>query len=475
MHKFDTQVQELKYKVLYEIAKASFKDTLLDEYYNIPKRIVPGPKPTMRCCIYKERAIVEERMKLALGGNKNIDNVVEVIKIACDECPLGGYTVTDRCRGCIAQRCIHACFKKAITFDLKTRSAVIDKEKCVNCGMCAKACQYSAIQNVQRPCEQACKVKAISMDEDYACKIDDSKCIQCGACVYQCPFGAIMDKSSITDVIKLIKDSHWGKKYPLIAIVAPSIATQFKPIELGKIVSAIKLVGFTSVVEAALGADIVSYNEAKELAEKGLLTSSCCPTFVTYIKKNYPHLFEHVSTNLSPMASIARHIKENHPESHIVFVGPCVSKKQEVKLEEVKKYVDYTLTFEELNALIDAQEIDVEKIESSELDNASYYGRIFARAGGLTEAVKEALKEQNSDFALKPMQCDGLDNIRMALNKIGTPSCDFNFLEGMACQFGCINGPCSLSHELRDKMEIDKHGKTSSVSEIKEALDRLEK
>ena len=164
MHKFDTQVQELKYKVLYEIAKASFKGTLLDEYYNIPKRIVPGPKPTMRCCIYKERAIVEERMKLALGGNKNIDNVVEVIKIACDECPLGGYTVTDRCRGCIAQRCIHACFKKAITFDLKTRSAVIDKEKCVNCGMCAKACQYSAIQNVQRPCEQACKVKAISMD-----------------------------------------------------------------------------------------------------------------------------------------------------------------------------------------------------------------------------------------------------------------------------------------------------------------------
>ena len=163
--RFDTSVQELKYKVLKEIARGLFNDTLLEEYNEITERISPGPKSTMRCCIYKERAIVLERMKLALGGNKNIDNIVEVIKIACDECPLGGYEVTNRCRGCIAHRCQKACHRNAITFDEVHRTAVIDKTKCINCGMCAKACQYNAIQNYLRPCEQACKVKAISMDE----------------------------------------------------------------------------------------------------------------------------------------------------------------------------------------------------------------------------------------------------------------------------------------------------------------------
>ena len=176
------------------------------------------------------------------------------------------------------------------------------------------------------------------------------------------------------------------------------------------------------------------------------------------------------------MASIAKHIKERHPESHIVFIGPCVSKKKEAQLEEVHKYVDYSLTFEELNALIDAQNIDLENLKESELDNASYYGRIFARAGGLTEAVRESLKENGlENFELKPLQCDGLDAIRLALNKAGTPNRDFNFLEGMACPGGCVNGPCSLSHELRDKMEIDNHGKKASAPSIKAALDKLEK
>ena len=106
----------------------------------------------MRCCIYKERAIVADRIKLALGGNKSNPNVVEVISIACDECPLGGYEVLDRCRGCLAHRCKNACPRDAIIFDERTRRAIIDKTKCVNCGLCAKACQYNAIQNFLRPC-----------------------------------------------------------------------------------------------------------------------------------------------------------------------------------------------------------------------------------------------------------------------------------------------------------------------------------
>lgn len=473
MLKFDTNVQELKYKVLKEVAKSAFQDTLLEDYNEIPKKVVPGPKPSMRCCIYKERAIVLERIKLAMGGNKNIDNVVEVIDIACDECPLGGYEVTNRCRGCIAHRCEKACHRNAISFDAKTRAAMIDKTKCVNCGLCAKACQYNAIQNFQRPCEQACKVKAISMGENYAAKIDDEKCVQCGACVYQCPFGAIMDKSSIVDVIRMIKDSDFSKKYPIYAIVAPSISSQFKYATLGQIVTAIQELGFHSVVEAALGADMVSYAEAKELSEKGFLTSSCCPTFVAYIKKYYPKLVPHISHNLSPMATIAKYIKETTPNAKIVFIGPCVSKKHEIQEERVKEIVDYVLTFEELQALIDSRDIDASTLKESALDNASYYGRIFARTGGIADSIRQALKEQGSDFEAKPLVCDGLDNCKMGLAKALSPNRDFNFIEGMGCVNGCIGGPCCLTHELRDKNEVDKYGKEAKEKTISEAISVL--
>ncbi len=472
---FDTRVQELKHKVLKEIAKSYFNGTLLEDYNSIPNKIVPGPKPTMRCCIYKERAIVLERMKLALGGSKEINNIVEVIKIACDECPLGGYEVTNRCRGCIAHRCQMACHKDAISFDEITHTAHINKEKCINCGMCAKACQYNAIQNYLRPCEQACKVHAISMGEDNAAQIDDEKCVQCGACVSQCPFGAIMDKSYIKEVIDIFKDSDFGKKYPTVAIVAPSISTQFKYATLGQIASAMHELGFSEIVEAALGADMVAYSEAKELTEKGFLTSSCCPTFVSYIKKNFPTLAEHISSNLSPMASIAKWIKEHYPQSRIVFIGPCISKKQEIKLESVKPYVDVTLTFEELQALIDARDINPSNLEESPFDNASYFGRIFARSHGITDAVREALKERELDFDYRPLAVDGLDNIRLALLKVKAGNKDNNFIEGMACPGGCIGGPCSLTHEVRNKADVDKYGMEAKSQTIVDSLEKLNK
>lgn len=468
--KFDTNVQELKYKVLKEVAKSYWDGILQEDYNEIPKRIVPGPKPSMRCCIYKERAIVLERMKLALGGNKNIDNVVEVINIACDECPLGGYEVTNRCRGCIAHRCEKACRLHAISFDEKTRQAKIDKTKCVNCGLCAKACQYDAIANFLRPCEQSCKVKAISMGEDYAAKIDDEKCVQCGACVYQCPFGAIMDKSYITKAIDILKGSEGLKKYPVFAIVAPSISSQFKYATLGQVITAIKKLGFQDVIEAALGADMVAYHEAQELAEKGFLCTSCCPTFVTFVQKYFPKYKDNISHQLSPMAMIAKWVKQEHPDAKVMFIGPCVSKKKET-IDKVKDYVDVTLTFEELQALIDSREIDMTALEESPLDNASYYGRIFARAGGVKDAIIEALKEQGSDFELKPINFDGLENVRNGLNQISRGQLDVNFVEGMGCVGGCIGGPCCLTHEVRDKNDVDKYGKLAKEKTIEQAIE----
>ena len=248
MRKFDTKVQHLKYKVLREVARQAWNGTLLEGLPDIPKIIVPGNTPTMRCCVYKERAIVADRVKLAMGGDKNNPNVIEVIEPACDECPMGGYEVSNACRGCLAHRCEDVCKRGAIAFD-HDHVAHIDKSKCVDCGACAKVCPFTAIINRRRPCQNACKVKAISMNENKAAKIDNDKCIACGACVYQCPFGAITDKSYILDVVDIIKKSENNTKYKVFAVVAPAISSQFTYAKLGQVIRGLKELGFYTVIE----------------------------------------------------------------------------------------------------------------------------------------------------------------------------------------------------------------------------------
>ena len=474
MRKFDTKVQYLKYKVLREVARQAWNGTLLENVMDIPKIIVPGKEPTMRCCVYKERAILGERVRLAMGGSKDNPNVIEVIDIACDECPAAGYSVTDSCRGCLAHRCEDVCRRGAISFD-HHHTAHIDKSKCVECGQCAKVCPYSAIVNRKRPCQIACKVKAIKINEDNAAAIDNEKCISCGACVYQCPFGAITDKSYILNVIDLIRKSRQGKDYRLYAVVAPSISSQFTYAKLGQVITGIRELGFHTVVEAALGADMVAKAESKELTERGFLTSSCCPAFVTYVKKEFPQLAEHISHNLSPMAAIAKYIKETGGHAKVVFIGPCTAKKAEVQQESVKPYVDAVITFEELQALFDSRDIDLTALPEGVLDDASYFGRIFARSGGLSDAVAEGLKEQALDaFELKACACDGIEECKAALQKKSRGVLDANFIEGMACQGGCIGGAGCLTHGVKSKAQVDAYGKEAYEKTILEAVSVLD-
>ena len=471
MRKFDTKVQHLKYKVLREVARQAWNDTLYDNLLDIPKIIVPGNTPTMRCCVYKERAILAERVKIAMGGDMENPNVIEVIEIACDECPVGGYEVTNACRGCLAHRCEDVCRFGALTFD-DNHVAHIDKTKCKECGACSRVCPYSAIVSRKRPCQNACKIKAISMNENKAATIDNDKCISCGACVYQCPFGAIMDKSYILNVIDLLKKSVKDKEYKLYAVVAPSISSQFTYAKLGQVISGLKELGFHTVVEAALGADMVAQAESEELVEKGFLTSSCCPAFVSYIEKAFPQMKEHISHNLSPMATIAKYIKETDKGAKVVFIGPCTAKKGEVQKEEIKPYIDAAMTFEELQALFDSRDIDITTLEEDVLDNASYFGRIFARSGGLSDAVAEALKEQglDKDFTLNACSCDGIEECRVALLKKSKNLTDINFIEGMACVGGCIGGAGCLTHGEKNKAEVDKYGKEAYEKTIADAL-----
>ena len=470
MRKFDTKVQHLKYKVLREVAREAWNGTLTEHLLDIPKTIVPGNEPTMRCCVYKERAILGERVKIAMGGDKENPNVIEVIEIACDECPMGGYEVTEACRGCLAHRCEDVCRRGAITFDSQQK-AHIDKSKCVECGQCAKVCPYSAIMDFKRPCVKSCKVGAISMTETKAASIDNGKCISCGACVYQCPFGAITDKSFILDAIEMIKN-----KEKVYAVIAPSISSQFRYAKLGQVITGIKTLGFHAVVEAALGADMVAYAESGELAEKGFLTSSCCPAFVSYVKGQFPELADNISHNLSPAATIAKYIKETDPDSKIVFIGPCTAKKMEFQKPEVRPYIDCVITFEELQALFDSRDLEIMEMEEDVLDNASYFGRIFARCGGLADAVAEGLKERGiTDFDLKAVSCDGIEECKMALLKKSKNVLDANFIEGMACVGGCIGGAGCLTHGEKNKAEVDKYGKEAYEKTITDALSQLGK
>lgn len=436
---FENKVQELKYRVLREVAVQTWRgNDVFAEFNEIADKVVDKNDPPQRCCIYKDRAVIAERIRLAIGGSKKNPSVVQVIDIACDECPQAGYIVTDMCRGCLAHYCQESCKLNAITYE--NHRAHINKSICVDCGRCAKACPYSAIHNFKRPCERACEVNAISMGEGGEAQIDPEKCVSCGSCVYHCPFGATVDVSNIVDVIRLIKENAWQTGSKVVAIVAPSIGSQFSFASVGQIIAGIRGLGFDQVYEVALGADMVAEKEGKELVEKGMLTTSCCPAFVRLIETQYPELKDKVSHNFSPMAELASFIKAAHPEYHIIFIGPCIAKKAEARRPEVAKFVDYVITYEELMALWDSKNIRLAEQEEEVWDQASCFGRGFAQSGGVTKAVEQTLGELGADFPLDPIACNGLAECKTALNKLKRGVLPNNFVEGMACIGGCIGG-----------------------------------
>ena len=471
MRTFETKIQELKTQVLTEVARLTWEDRLQTGILDVPERIIPGPTASLRCCIYKERAIINSRVKMAMGGDKTNPSVVEVLPIACDECPVTEITVSASCRGCLATRCVHACPKDAIS--IVNHRAHIDHDKCITCGKCLNACQYSAIVKTQRPCEKGCPVNAISMGPDKKASIDINKCISCGSCVNQCPFGAIQDKSWITDAIQMLKGSdHWG--YKTYAVIAPSIAGQFAPATYGQVVAGLKKLGFTGVAEVALGADMVADRESAELEERGVLTSSCCPGFVGFVKKKHPEMEKYVSHTPSPMVMIGLYLKEKEPDAKVVFIGPCIAKKKEFQLGKTMGAIDCVLTFEEMFPLLESKGIDITQVEEDTLDEASGYGRAFAASGGVAAAVAQALKEKGvtaEQFQLNCAACSGIDACKAALLKMDRGIGDVNFIEGMACEGGCVQGAGIVVRSPKNQMEVGKHVKAAGERTIGSAVE----
>lgn len=474
MNIFESNVQYIKYLVNKEVASRFFQGTLdksMDSVREIAEAIIPGPKAMFRCCIYKERHIIEDRVHLVLEPTKD-DRIINVLDSACDECPIDRFVVSDSCRGCLGHKCQENCPRHAIS--IVNHRAYINQELCIECGRCKQVCPFNAISEVMRPCIRACSVGAVKMDENRKAMIDHEKCISCGACVQQCPFGAIVDKSFVVEVLTLLQNSWNNTRYHTYAVVAPAISGQFPEAKTGQVMAAIKELGFHSVLEAAIGADMVALAETEEFAEtieeKKWKTSSCCPAFVDYVRKNYPQMMDHVSTVVSPMIALARAIKEKDKKARIVFFGPCTAKKVEIKQDDLKGAVDYVLTFEELRAIFAAREINLAEFEPISAGEPSSYGRIFARTGGVSESVRRVAKLEGIETEIEPMRCNGIEECIKAMKLASFGRLKENFIEGMACKNGCAGGPASLSHDTKGIARINDFSREALTDDPTEGI-----
>ena len=471
-----TDINQIKMAVLIKTAEYAFEGTLEEKADGIPYELTNPIKPKFRCCVYREREIFRERVRLSMGKvpttahyeKTECTQIVHVIASACEGCPIDRFTVTSNCHNCIAQKCIKACKFGAIT---KTpQGAYIDKSKCKKCGQCVKACPYSAIVDIERPCKKTCPVDAIAIDENDLAMIDESKCINCGQCVIGCPFGAISDISMMTNVINAIRE----KKAPVYAMIAPAIEGQYGDVSIPALKEAIKALGFKDCIEVALGADIVALREAEEVVGNinngKKTTTSCCPAFVNLVRKHFPTLVDNVSTTVSPMVATARMIKAMDPEADIVFIGPCIAKKNEVVSQYLGE-INNALTFEELSAMFTVKGIQPSEYEGIN-EEATRYGKGFARSGGVTNAVLEVIDEKNLDIELNACKCNGVAECKKALMLLKSGRLPEDFIEGMVCEGGCVNGPGKATELTASRKIFDKYADNKNNEIIKTVTEK---
>ena len=457
----DAGILNLKHKIIEETARLAWKGELDEEgKEKLIYEISPGPMAKYRCCVYKERELVKQRINLAQGKcptpQVESNNIIQVLSPACEECPISSYTVTDNCRLCMGKACMNSCPFGAIS--LGEHRTKIDPNKCKECGKCAAACPYGAIAHLVRPCKRACPVGAITYNDYGVCIIDESKCIQCGHCIHSCPFGAISSKSYLVDIIREIRN---GKE--VIAMCAPATEGQFgEDISMASIKNGLLELGFADMVEVGLGGDMTAAYESAEWveakAEGRKMTTSCCPAFINMLRKHFPQQYEeNMSSVVSPMCAISRYLKATHPGCVTVFIGPCIAKKGEAQDESVPDNADFAMTYGEFRALLRSKNVELKPVEDA-YQESSIWGKRFATSGGVANAVMECMAERGqdiSDITLK--KCAGGDECRKALMLLKIGKLPEDFIEGMVCPGGCVGGP-------------SKHKTEQEITKAREAL-----
>ena len=459
-------ITDIRKKVFTEVARMAYNGGDYSNAEDLPYIIVPGDQPLHRESVFLERAIAGERVRLAMGlGVRPIQTrslmtdgmdaaavaqqyyeppLINIIPYACHACPTNQYRVTENCQNCLAASCQKVCPKGAISF--VNGKSYIDPDKCIKCGKCQKACPYNAIIHMERPCQAACGMDAIGSDEHGRAVINQDKCVSCGQCLVSCPFGAIVDKGQIFQVVQSIL-----KGDRVIAIVAPAFIGQFgKHSTPGKFIAAMKKLGFSRIVEVAVGADMCTIEEAKDFLEKvpseqDYMATSCCPAWHSMIYKLFPGEAKNISMTLTPMVFTARLMKKKYPGCKVVFVGPCAAKKLEAIREDIRSDVDFVLTFEELQGMFEAKEINFESIEPMyDLNEGTAAGRGFAVAGGVAKAVADLVKQTNPDLEVKTARAEGLRECRKLMMMAKAGKYKGYLLEGMACPGGCVAGAGTL-------------------------------
>ncbi len=459
-------ITDIRKNVFTEVARMAYNGGDYTHAEDLPYIIVPGDQPLHRESVFLERAIAGERVRLAMGlGIRPIQTrslmtdgmdaaavaeqyyeppLVNIIPYACHACPTNQYKVSNYCQNCLAASCQKVCPKDAISF--KNNRSWIDLDKCIRCGKCAKACPYNAIVHLERPCAAACGMDAIVSDEHGRATINQDKCVACGQCLVSCPFGAIVDKGQIFQVIQSILK---GDK--VIAILAPAFVGQFgKHSTPGRFVTAMKKLGFARVVEVAVGADLCTIEEAKDFLEKvpaqqNYMATSCCPAWHSMIYKLFPGETDKISMTLTPMVFTARLMKKQYPGCKVVFVGPCAAKKLEAIRADIRSDVDFVLTFEELQGMFQAKEIDFETLEDSDvLNEGTAAGRGFAVSGGVAGAVEKIIRETHPEVEVKTARAEGLRECRKLMTLAKAGKYNGYLLEGMACPGGCVAGAGTL-------------------------------
>ena len=505
MRGVETRIQEIRHWIFREVARMAYHtewpiDKRIEE---LPYKIIPGEVGNFRNDVFLERAIVGERLRLAMGLpcrgagehaplSDNIEAadkpetyytppLINVIKFACNACTEKRVFVTDGCQGCLAHPCEEVCPKDAVKLNRTNGRARINDEKCIRCGKCADVCAYHAIIIQERPCAAACGVDAIHTDENGKADIDYDKCVSCGMCLVNCPFGAISDKSQIFQVIRAIQA---GEK--VYAAVAPAFVGQFGPkVTPGKLRAAMKALGFTDVFEVAIGADLCATQEAidfvNEVPDKiPFMGTSCCPAWSVMAKKMFPEYANCISMALTLMTLTARLIKNRNKDAKVVFIGPCAAKKLEAMRKDIRSDVDFVLTFEEMAGIFDAKHVDIENIEEDPegVNDASTDGRNFAVAGGVPKSVVDVIHQRFPDKEIKVVNAEGLRECRKMMTMAKTGKYNGYLLEGMACPGGCVAGAGTMQPIKKSQAAVNlyaskaKH-KTSNETEHVKELDKL--
>ncbi len=493
MRGIHTSINDIRRMVFTEVAKLSYnyQPGNLTEMENIPYRIIPGEVSTYRESVFLERAIVKERMRLAMGlplrdvtehapvsqGAEECalpekyyqPPLINIIKFACHKCPDNQVVITDQCQGCLAQPCRQVCPKEAIYFE--KGQCHIDPDKCVKCGKCMGVCQYGAILRMERPCAVACGMKAIKSDEYGRAEIDQEKCVSCGMCLANCPFGAIADKAQIFQCIQALRSDT-----PVYAAIAPAIAGQMgKDMTPEKMNAAFRALGFADVVEVAIGADLCTMQEArdflKEVPEKlPFMGTSCCPAWSVMAKREFPKYAECISMALTPMVLTGRLLKKQHPGCKVAFIGPCAAKKLEASRRSIRSDVDFVLTFEEVMGMFEAREVDFSTLEDLPVPNtASADGRGFSVSGGVASAVVNCIKKLEPDREILVEHAEGLNDCRKMLLRAKAGKLNGYLLEGMACPGGCIGGAGTLQLIPKAAQEVEKIKKATDKAHAYES------